>query len=125
MVELTLSVSGYNSKLWYYLVLDGSSEEKKKDTNQKLGTVLKSFGMPEGNLDLSTWEGKVGGARVRHIEGNDGEKRAEVHYLLYAEQVAKLPAWQEGTSGSQGTINHEMADFSTASEYLDQNKIPF
>ena len=125
MIELTLSVSGYNSKLWYYIVLDGSSEEKKKETNQKLGTVFNSFNIPDNTMDLSVWEGKVGGVKVRHSEGNDGEKRAEVHYLLYANEVAKLPPWQEGSTGSQGVINPEMATFSSTGEYLDPEHIPF
>ena len=40
MIELTLAVSGYSSKLWGYIILDNSSLEATKKTNQALGTVF-------------------------------------------------------------------------------------
>ena len=42
MYEITLDVSGYGSKLWFYLVLDPSDPKK---TNQRIGTFFDSFGI--------------------------------------------------------------------------------
>ena len=105
MIKLTLSVSGHNSKLWFYIVLDNSDDNAIKKTNQALGTVFNCFGIDNYTMDIREWEGRVGGARVRHRKDAQGIDRADVAYLLYAKEVALLPAWQEG---SNGTINTDM-----------------
>ena len=101
MIELTLDVSGYSSKLWSYIVLDDSSEDAVKRTNRTLGAVFNSFNIEQqedSDIDLSSWIGKTGGAMVRHRTDYSGKKRAEVHYFLYRENVDALPAWQENSS---------------------------
>lgn len=115
MIKLTLSVSGYDSKLWSYVVLDDSNRETIKKTNQTLGTVFSSFGISDHTMNTSDWEGKVGGVRVRHKKDAQGINRAEVAYFLYAKEVEQLPPWQEG---KQGTINPDMVN-------LSEEKIPF
>lgn len=100
MLEITLAVSGHNSKLWYYLVIDDSTHEADKMTSIKLGTLFDSFGITKGDMCISNWKGHVGGAKVRHVKDNDGNDRADVHYFLKPEQVKKLPAWQEPTASS-------------------------
>lgn len=94
MYKLTLAVSGYNSRVWFYLVFDSTTEEARKYTNQRLGSVYDSFNIPKGNLNVSDWKGKVGGARIKNRLYND-EMRAEVSYFLTRKKVDALPAWQE------------------------------
>ena len=110
MIKLTLSVSGYNSKLWKYIVLDRSDREKEKRTNQWLGSVFNSFSITRGNLDLDTWAGYTGGAMVRHVKDNSGTERAEVYYFLKRTDVDTLPAWSEGAAG-RGVVDPDMVDF--------------
>ena len=114
MIELTLAVSGYNTKVWKYIVLDRSSVEKEKRTNQWLGSVFSSFNITPGNFNLSSWQGKIGGAFIRHGKNINGNERAEVYYFLPRNQVDELPAWLEGSASrlSQDNINPDMADFS-------------
>ncbi len=52
MIKLTLAISGYSSKLWYYLVLNDNSPEEIKKTNKKLGKIFESFGIAEGDFSL-------------------------------------------------------------------------
>lgn len=89
--EITLDVSGYGSKLWFYLVLDRADTKK---TNQRIGTFFESFGI--GDFDLSHyrgWIGKIGGVRVKHEE-YQGENRAKVAFCLNRRNQEKLPAWK-------------------------------
>lgn len=110
MIKLTLSVSGYNSKLWKYIVLDHSTREKEKRTNQWLGSVFNSFSITRGNLDLDTWTGYTGGAMVRHVKDANGTDRAEVYYFLPRKDVDILPTWVEGAAG-RGVVDPDMVDF--------------
>ncbi|MBR0185775.1 MAG: DnaJ domain-containing protein [Synergistaceae bacterium] len=109
MIKLTLAVSGYSSKLWYYLVLNDKTPEDIKKTNTRLGKIFDSFGIVEGNMHLSDWHGCVGGARIRHSKDNDGNDRAEIHYFLDRDKVETLPAWMQASS--QGNIDPDMMDF--------------
>ena len=109
MIKLTLSVSGYRSKLWSYVVLDGTTPEQIKATNRKLGAIFNSFDIVEGNMHLSDWRGCVGGAKIRHKKDMNDNDRAEVQYFLYRKEVIKLPKWEE--AAMQGTIDPDMVDF--------------
>lgn len=91
MIVLALEVSGYNSKIWHNLTLLTSNQ---KFTNQKLGELWNSFGIPQGNFDLSSWVGKVGAAKVRHEEYN-GNVSPKVAYFINKDRQDKLPAWVE------------------------------
>ncbi len=97
MIKLTLAVSGYNTTLWYYLVLDNSTPETIQQTNRRLGSVWDSFGIQEGNMNEHSWVGHVGGAQVKHSKDQNDNDRADVHYFLTRENVDKLPAWQDGS----------------------------
>ncbi|MBQ2256437.1 MAG: hypothetical protein II330_06200, partial [Clostridia bacterium] len=100
--EITLDVSGYGSKLWFYLVLDRSDTKK---TNQRIGTFFESFGI--NDFDLSHyrgWIGKIGGVRVKHEE-YQGENRAKVAFCLNRKNQEKLPAWK----GDAPTATNTMA----------------
>ena len=115
MFEVTLDVSGKNTKLWYYLVL--SSDDFAK-TNNRIGTFYQCFGIPPAPIRdgiEKTWIGKVGGVRVKHEDYN-GEMQAKVQYLLKPEKIEKLPPWEDpqGSSGSAvsraATMIPEIAD---------------
>lgn len=93
--EITLSVNGYNSKLWYYLVLDKSDPKK---TNQRIGDFFNSFGITEFSLGSGRqWVGKVGAVRVKHEEYN-GSMTAKVAYVINRKKQEKLAPWQNNGS---------------------------
>ena len=117
--EITLDVSGYGSKLWFYLVLDRADTKK---TNQRIGTFFESFGI--GDFDLSHyrgWIGKIGGVRVKHEE-YQGENRAKVAFCLSRKNQEKLPAWK----GDAPTTANTMASaphFETVN--INDSDLPF
>lgn len=88
MYEITLDVSGYGSKLWFYLVIDPNDSKK---TNQRIGSFFDSFGITDYNLaNYIRWKGKVGAVRVVHEEYN-GENQAKVRFCLSRKNQDKLP----------------------------------
>ena len=91
MIKLVLDVSGYNATIWHYLVF---LPDNAKLTNQKLGEFWNSFGIPQGNFDLSSWQGKVGAAKVKH-EPYNGEDTAKIAYFIAKDRQEKLPFWVE------------------------------
>lgn len=92
MFEITLDVSGYGSKLWFYLVLDASDTKK---TNQRIGSFFDSFGITDFNMShYANWKGKIGAVRVAHEEYN-GEQQAKVRFCLARKNQDKLPAWKD------------------------------
>jgi hypothetical protein len=96
MIKLTLDVSGYSSTIWHYIVF---MPENQKLTNQKLGELWNSFGIPQGNFNLNSWVGKVGAAKVKHEDYN-GEPNAKVAYFINKDRQDQLPAWQEPNKSS-------------------------
>ncbi len=91
MIKLVLDVSGYSSTIWHFIVF---MPENQKLTNQKLGELWNSFGIQQGNFNLSGWVGKVGAAKVKHEDYN-GEPNAKIAYFISKDRQGKLPAWQE------------------------------
>ena len=90
--EITMDVSGYNSKLWFYLVLDRNDPKK---TNQRIGDFFNSFGIADHHLgNGQQWIGKVGAVRVKHEEYN-GSTSAKVAFCLARKNQDKLPAWKD------------------------------
>ena len=91
MIKLVLDVSGYNSTIWHYIVF---MPDNAKLTNQKLGELWNSFGIPQGDFNLNSWVGKVGAAKVKHeiYEGNPSPK---ISYFINRDRQDKLPLWQE------------------------------
>ena len=91
MYEITFEVSGHNSKLWFYLVLDQSDPKK---TNQRIGDFFNSFGITTHALGSGKqWIGKVGAVRVKHEEYN-GNMSAKVAFVLNRKNQEKLPPAQ-------------------------------
>jgi hypothetical protein len=91
MLKLTLEVSGYNSTIWHYIVF---MPDNAKITNQKLGELWNSFGIPQGNFEISTWFGKVGAAKIKH-EDYEGQPQPKIAYFINKERQERLPAWSE------------------------------
>ena len=90
--EITLSVNGHNSKLWFYLVLDRNDPKK---TNQRIGDFFNSFGIVDHSLGNGRqWIGKVGAVRVKHEEYN-GSMSAKVAYVINRKKQDKLAPWKE------------------------------
>ena len=86
--EITLAVNGYNSKLWYYLVLDRNDPKK---TNQRIGDFFNSFGIADRSMGTGKqWVGKAGAVRVKHEEYN-GNMSAKVAYVINRKNQDKLP----------------------------------
>lgn len=98
--EITLSVSGFKSKLWYYLVLDASN---KAQTNQKIGDFFNSFGIVGTSMGTGKqWVGSVGAVRVKHEDYN-GEKQAKVFYCIARDRQENLPPWKGTTAAARTT----------------------
>ena len=98
MLKLTLTVSGYSGKLWYYLVF---MEDRPEITNSNLGAVYDSFGIIPGDLNYRGWVGKVGAARVKHEEYR-GELTAKVGRLIAKGRQGDLPPWTEPAGKKSG-----------------------
>ena len=96
MIKLVLNVSGHNSTIWHFLVF---MPENQKLTNQKLGELWNSFGIPQGNFNLQEWVGKVGAAKVKHDTYNN-EPSAKIAYFINKDRQDKLPAWKEPSNAS-------------------------
>ena len=89
--EITLAVNGYNSKLWFYLVLDRNDPKK---TNQRIGDFFNSFGITDHNLGTGKqWIGKVGAVKVKHEEYN-GNMTAKVAYVINRKKQDALEPWK-------------------------------
>lgn len=92
--EITLEVSGFNSKLWYYLVFDPNDSAK---TNQRIGSFFDSFAIADHDFShFDRWVGKDGAVRVKHNMYN-GSKIANVVFCLSRSQQSKLSASRTST----------------------------
>ena len=89
--EITLDVPGYNSKLWYYLILDPTEPAK---TNQRIGMFFDSFAIQDHDFShFNRWVGKDGAVRVKHNMYN-GSKIANVAFCLSRSQQSKFTTTQ-------------------------------
>lgn len=129
MIRLKLKVNGYNTPVWFYVVFDSSNEEARKRTDQRLGSIYDSFGIPWGNLNPYDWEGKIGGARLKNRTDMNGDMRTEVHYFLSRKKTDILPAFidekpkaEKHTEESYGNFGFET---SRTTETADDNEVPF
>lgn len=95
MIELSLDVSNYPGRLFYYLVFLPNNTTM---TNTNLKRFWDSFGIESGNLNTASWVGKVGAGRVKHEEYN-GDQTARISYFIERKKQDKLPAWVEKSSG--------------------------
>ena len=101
MLTITFEVSGYNSSVWYYIVLD---PEKVKETNQRLGEFFKAFDIKTYDVSkCSQWVGSTGGARIKHEEFN-GSQSAKIRFFLKREKLDSLPPWKGNDSAAAAVI---------------------
>ena len=92
---MTMEVSGYNSKLWYYLVLDRSNPTQ---TNQRIGDFFNSFGITSPAMGSGKqWVGAAGAVRVKHEDYN-GQTSAKVAFCIARKNQDKLPPWKGGNA---------------------------
>ena len=105
--EITLDINGYNSKMWFYLVLDASNPAQ---TNQRIGDFFNSFGITTPAMGTGKqWIGSVGAVRVKHEQYN-GENRAKVAYCIARNRQDKLAPWQNtGSASAQAPTTEEIA----------------
>ena len=114
--EITLDVSDYNSKLWYYLVINPSNPEQ---TNQRLGSFFNSFGITNTNINAYTqWVGKVGAVKVKHEDYN-GKTSAKVQYPISKSKQDKLPPWKG--NAAPAAVNTDANGFVE----VDEDELPF
>ena len=98
--EITLDINGYNSKIWFYLVLDSSNPQQ---TNQRIGDFFNSFGITNPAMGTGKqWIGAVGAVRIKHEEYN-GENSAKVAYVIARNRQDKLPAWKATNGATSAT----------------------
>lgn len=106
MIELSLDVSNYPGRLFYYLVFLPNNTTM---TNTNLKRFWDSFGIESGNLNTASWVGKVGAGRVKHEEYN-GDQTARISYFIERKKQDKLPAWVEKSSGGNSNDLTPMPD---------------
>lgn len=96
--EITLDINGYNSKIWFYLVLDASNPAQ---TNQRIGDFFNSFGITSPAMGTGKqWIGSVGAVRVKHEEYN-GNNTAKVAYVISRNRQDKLAPWKNTGAQTQ------------------------
>lgn len=118
--EITLDVSGYGSKLWFYLVFDPNDTKK---TNQRIGSFFDSFGITDYNMaNFPRWRGKIGAVRVKHEEFN-GDQKAKVAFCLAKRNQDKLPAWKETNPGATASAAPAVNSYAPAVDADDE--LPF
>lgn len=106
--EITLEINGYNSKMWFYLVLDPSNVEA---TNQRIGDFFNSFGITSHAMGSGKqWVGAAGAVRVKHEQYN-GQNTAKVAYCINRARQDKLPAWT-GNGGATAPQTPKMEEIS-------------
>lgn len=88
MLVLKLDVSGTSSHLWNYITF---LNDRPEITNRMLTQMFDSFDIEEGNFNLASYAGKVGGAVVKH----DDQGRAKISYFIDKKKQENLPPWKE------------------------------
>ncbi len=95
--EITLDINGYNSKMWFYLVLD---PQNAAQTNQRIGDFFNSSGITSPALGTGKqWVGMMGAVRIKHEEYK-GENRAKIAYVLAKSRQDKLEPWKNTTGAT-------------------------
>lgn len=106
MLTLKFDVSGYNNKLFHYIVF---LPDRPEITNRNLTQFFDAFpGIKDGDFDTTHWIGQVGACEVKHEEYN-GSPSAKVRFFIKPEKAAGLPAWKEpensgGTTDGDGFL---------------------
>lgn len=104
MLVVTVRPNGSSVKIMHYLV-------KNEYFNRNLTDLMDSFGIEEGNHDILTWIGAIGGAKL--VEDEEGYLK--VRYFLSPEKQEKLPPW-EGPVPERQTVTSIPQDADEFSE---------
>ena len=92
MIVLQFDVSGHPDIIYHYITFLPNNPEV---TNGKLTQFYDSFkDIPEGELDIQKWVGKVGAAKFKTEEYN-GSTSPKIHWFIKADKQGELPAWVE------------------------------
>ncbi|MBQ6738606.1 MAG: DUF669 domain-containing protein [Synergistaceae bacterium] len=109
MIKMTLAISGYNIKIFHYVVF---LQEYPEITNNNLGQIFESFGITPNDFVMDHWKGKVGGAKIDNELNKQTEQMQNViKRFLKPAKTNGLPAWVEGKVKTEGTINYDMINF--------------
>lgn len=111
MLIVKLEVSGYKSLLFHYITF---MVDHPEITNRMLTQLFDSFGIEEGDFNITGWQGKAGGVMIKH----DDEGRAKVSYFLNKKRQEKLPAWVNSDNSGNGTPASDMTP-------IDDEDLPF
>lgn len=104
MLILKIEISGYPGRiLWNYIVF---LNDRPEITNRMLTQMFDSFGIDEGNFDISSYVGKAGGVNIKH----DEEGRAKINYFLNKKSQEVLPPW-EGSEFKEAPIEEDDLPF--------------
>ena len=95
--EITMEINGYNSQVWFYLVLDPNNPQQ---TNQRIGDFFNSFGITSTAMGSGKqWIGAAGAVRIKHEEYN-GQQTAKIAYCINRKNQEKLPAWKNASAAA-------------------------
>ena len=114
MIKLTLKVSGHNQLIWNYIVFPmkdahgNIDPEEKERTDNSLGRIFDSFNIEPGNMNIASWQGKVGAAEIDNRTDDQGNLRSNVKFFLKRNQQAGLPPWQEHQT--KANVSSEMVN---------------
>lgn len=82
MIRVTLRLQREQpNMLYYYIVLDDSSDDMVRFTDRKLGRLFSAFNFQQVSLtdeSLQQWSGKVAVCEIRHETDKEGIKRHSV-----------------------------------------------
>lgn len=93
MLIINFEVSGSKQTLRHYIPF---LADKPEITNRMLTQFFDSFGI-DGDFNLSSWVGKVGGCQTK-VEIYNGEDKARISYFLSKRQQEELPPWKDAVN---------------------------
>ena len=97
MLKFQFDVSGYNSKLFHYIVF---LPDRPEITNRNLTQFFDSFAdIPDGNFNFMEWVGKVGAANVEH----DGDF-VRIKSFIKKSAQKELPPWEEEGGNDSNSV---------------------
>lgn len=117
MLVLTLDVSGYNSRLWHYVVF---MPDRPEITNRKLTEIFDSFGIADGDFNLKNWIGKVGACVTKQDEYG-----TKVNYFINRKKQGELPPWKEPTAKGSSPASAASATSDWSDVPADEDDLPF
>ena len=103
--EITMAINGYNSHLWFYLVIDPSNAAR---TNQNIGDFFNAFGITSPAMGTGKqWIGATGAVRVKNEEYK-GNMTAKIAYCINRSRQENLPPWKNkpGTPTQEPAIQN-------------------